>query len=229
MTTVDRALDADRSLEERYRAMWALGDLSARRRRPHPRPGHRAGRGVRGPGRGTGARRGRRLRERRDPRRRDGGQRRGVRPHSRAPRCRARARRATWRDPGMARGRRRGAAVRRRRARRRAVLRRRHVRPPPLWGSEGHLLGLFGDRVGDVTTCRQAVTVDRFSTPEEFRDYFKAHYGPTVAAYRGLAGDAARVAALDRDLSELVRRHDRGGGSTVMEWEYLLATARRRG
>jgi hypothetical protein len=34
-----------------------------------------------------------------------------------------------------------------------------------------------------------------------------------------------KTAALDRDLAELGRRFDLGGG--VMEWEYLLLTARR--
>ena len=102
------------------------------------------------------------------------------------------------------------------------------AQPPPLWGSEDHLLGLLSDRVAEVTTCRKAVTVDRFSTPEDFRDYFKDRYGPTVATYRAIGDDIDRVAALDRELAELARRHDRGNGSTVMHWEYLLATARKR-
>jgi hypothetical protein len=36
------------------------------------------------------------------------------------------------------------------------------------------------------------------------------------------------VAALDRELVELARRYDRGEGSTVLDWEYLLLTARKR-
>jgi ubiquinone/menaquinone biosynthesis C-methylase UbiE len=103
------------------------------------------------------------------------------------------------------------------------------AQPPPLWGSEEHVQALFGDRVTDVVASRQTVTVDRFATPEEFRDYFKANYGPTVAVYRGIEGDPDRVAALDHDLAELARRHDRGQGQTVMEWEYLLFTARKAG
>lgn len=99
--------------------------------------------------------------------------------------------------------------------------------PPPLWGSEDHLLGVLGDRVQEVTTTRQAVTVERFSTPEEFRDYFKDRYGPTVAAYRALGEDIDRIAALDRDLADLARRHDRGHRTTLMDWEYLLAVARK--
>ena len=59
--------------------------------------------------------------------------------------------------------------------------------------------------------------------PPEFRDFFKTHYGPTVAAYRGIADEPDRVAALDADLAALARRHDLGGGA--MAWEYLLLTA----
>jgi len=101
------------------------------------------------------------------------------------------------------------------------------AQPPPLWGVEEHVRDLFGDRVEDVMMCREVVTVDRFSSPEEFRDYFKDRYGPTVAVYRALGDDEDRVAALDRDLAELARRHDRGDGTTVMDWEYLLMTARK--
>ena len=36
------------------------------------------------------------------------------------------------------------------------------------------------------------------TSPEDFRDYFKARYGPTIAAYRGIADDPSRTAALDR-------------------------------
>jgi SAM-dependent methyltransferase len=102
------------------------------------------------------------------------------------------------------------------------------AQPPPLWGREEHVRALLGDRVDALVTHRRTVRIDRFATPEEFREYFKAHYGPTIAVYRGIADDPARVAALDRELDALARRHDRGTGTTVMDWEYLLLTARRR-
>ncbi|GGL15382.1 class I SAM-dependent methyltransferase [Streptomyces flaveus] len=103
------------------------------------------------------------------------------------------------------------------------------AQPPPLWGDEDHVRALFGDRVTDIEARKQTVLVDRFKSPEEFRDYFKERYGPTIATYRAIADDPARTAALDRDLAELARRHDQGAGSTAMEWEYLLFTARRSG
>ena len=102
------------------------------------------------------------------------------------------------------------------------------AQPPPLWGREDYVRSLLGDRVTDVRAMRQTVRVSLFGRPEDFRDYFKARYGPTIAVYRGLADDPKRAAALDAELAELARRHDRGTGRTIMEWEYLLFTARKR-
>ena len=48
-----------------------------------------------------------------------------------------------------------------------------------------------------------------------------------IAAYRNIAGDAERVAAIDHDLAALAARYDHGTGETVLGWEYLLLTARR--
>jgi ubiquinone/menaquinone biosynthesis C-methylase UbiE len=97
--------------------------------------------------------------------------------------------------------------------------------PAPLWGKEEHVTGLFGDSVGAVTATRRVVGIDHFTTPEEFRDYFKANYGPTIATYERLAEDAEQTAALDAALAELARRHMKPDGG--MEWEYLLLTATR--
>jgi SAM-dependent methyltransferase len=102
------------------------------------------------------------------------------------------------------------------------------AQPPPLWGQEDHVRGLLGDRVTDVRTHRGMLEVGHFADPDAFRAYFASHYGPTIAAYRGIADDPDRVAALDRDLVALAQRHDRGTDSTVLDWEYLLLTARRR-
>ncbi len=100
------------------------------------------------------------------------------------------------------------------------------AQPPPLWGDEQHLTELFGGRVTDVAARRAKLTVDTFSTPQEFLDFFKACYGPTIAVYKFIGDDAERVASLDRELTDLAAGHDVGGG--VMEWEYLLFTACKR-
>ncbi|MFJ7293362.1 class I SAM-dependent methyltransferase [Streptomyces collinus] len=105
------------------------------------------------------------------------------------------------------------------------------AQPPPLWGDEDHVRALLGDRVTDVSAERRTVRVDRFETPEMFRDYFKERYGPTISVYKNIAGEPDRAAALDGALVDLARDADQGTGSggTVLEWEYLLFTARRAG
>jgi SAM-dependent methyltransferase len=103
------------------------------------------------------------------------------------------------------------------------------AQPPPLWGDETHVRGLLGDRVTDVVARRQTLTSDRFTSPEQWRDYWKTVYGPTIAVYRSLADDPERVAALDADLTALAERFDRGSDTLVMDWEYLLLTARKKG
>ncbi|BBX44628.1 class I SAM-dependent methyltransferase [Mycobacterium cookii] len=100
------------------------------------------------------------------------------------------------------------------------------VQAPPLWGNEDHVTALLGDRVADLALQRRTLTVDLFGTGEEFRDFFKANYGPTITSYRSIETDADRVAALDDALAELGRRFLTG--SSTMQWEYLLVTARKK-
>jgi SAM-dependent methyltransferase len=101
--------------------------------------------------------------------------------------------------------------------------------PPPLWGSESHLRELFGDRLTELTAEKRTVRIDHFHRPEEFLDYFKSHYGPTIVAYRNLADASDKVAALDHDLTELARQSMREqDGASVLDWEYLLVTARKQ-
>lgn len=100
--------------------------------------------------------------------------------------------------------------------------------PPPLWGQEEHVRSLLGESVDDVHMRRETVRVDRFDRAEDFRNFFRDRYGPMTAAYRAVADDPDRLAALDRAVIELARTHDHGSGSLVMDWEYLLITARVR-
>jgi ubiquinone/menaquinone biosynthesis C-methylase UbiE len=102
------------------------------------------------------------------------------------------------------------------------------AQPAPLWGDPAHVQSLFGDRVTDFETRKANLVVDQFATPEAFRDYFKRNYGPTIAVYRNIGDDPEKVAALDRDLVELARRFGLDGERRTYEWEYLVATARRR-
>ena len=97
------------------------------------------------------------------------------------------------------------------------------VQPPPLWGDEEHVRALLGDRVAELSTERRQLSVDRFASGAEFRDFFRDFYGPTAAAYRGIGDDEQRRAELDDALAALGDRHLEDGR---MDWEYLLVTAR---
>ncbi len=103
------------------------------------------------------------------------------------------------------------------------------AQPPPLWGSEDHVRELLGDRVERVLTETRTLRVTHYTSPEAFRDYFKTNYGPTISAYRFIADDPDRVAALDHDLAELGQRFDMGTDSYELDWEYLIFIARKAG
>lgn len=96
--------------------------------------------------------------------------------------------------------------------------------PAPLWGHADHVRSLFGERVTGLVARQQALAVSRFASGAEFRDFFKINYGPTIAVYRFIADDPAKVAALDAELAALGDGALADGGQ---QWEYLLVTATR--
>lgn len=97
------------------------------------------------------------------------------------------------------------------------------AQPAPLWGDESHVRALFGDAVADVTAVREMIRIDRFRDGREFREYFRTHYGPTIAVYNRNADDPDQVAALDAALDAL--GDSALGSDGAMEWEFLLLTA----
>jgi SAM-dependent methyltransferase len=98
------------------------------------------------------------------------------------------------------------------------------AQPPPLWGREEHVRELFGDRVTDLDMRRRQIVFDRpGEDPAGFREFWKRHYGPTIAVYKYNAADPARVAELDAAFEEFLTTWHRGGR---YEAEYLLVTAR---
>ena len=56
------------------------------------------------------------------------------------------------------------------------------AQPPPLWGSEEHLRGLFGGRVDWTTLERDVLEITAFERPQDYGEHFKGRYGPAIAA-----------------------------------------------
>jgi SAM-dependent methyltransferase len=108
-----------------------------------------------------------------------------------------------------------------------------HVPPPPgpppvLWGDEDHIRGLLCDGLDTLDTLRHDLVVDHFATPADLCRYYTDHFGPIIAARSALAGDPARVDALDRDFLAFAEETDEGGADGALyRLEYLLAVGRR--
>ena len=97
------------------------------------------------------------------------------------------------------------------------------AQPPPLWGSEEHLRGLFGERVQFHTLDRDVLEISAFERPREYGEHFKAHYGPTIAARANAARDG-REAQFDEALDAFCDEWNRGTADRArFEKEYLLA------
>ncbi|GFG96579.1 class I SAM-dependent methyltransferase [Mycobacterium timonense] len=99
------------------------------------------------------------------------------------------------------------------------------VPPAALWGRPGYVTALLGDRIGEITTARGMLAVNRFASAEAVHAYFKAHYGPTIEAYANIGHNRVLAAELDAQLVELAQQHLADG---TMGWEYLLVTATKR-
>lgn len=82
---------------------------------------------------------------------------------------------------------------------------------------------LFGSGVSDLRAGRRELTVGRFASGEQFRRFFAAYHGPTIAAYRDVADDPARTAELDAAIDAPADAH--GAGTGVMRWGCLQVVA----
>lgn len=92
------------------------------------------------------------------------------------------------------------------------------VRSPALWGTEAHLVALFGPRARNLRIQRKAFTF-RYHSAAHFVQVFRDYYGPTHKAFAAL--DAAGQAALERDITALLNELDIGGGrGLVVPSEY---------
>jgi SAM-dependent methyltransferase len=101
------------------------------------------------------------------------------------------------------------------------------VQPPPLWGGEGHLRELFGERVELERIERGLLDVTAFERPDDYGEHFKQRYGPTIAA-RANAEKEGRAEEFDRALSEFCAEWNRGSDDGArFEMEYLLSVGRR--
>ncbi len=94
------------------------------------------------------------------------------------------------------------------------------VRSPMLWGTQDHLVRLFGADAIDIESTELTQSF-RFTSPDEFVEFFRRWYGPTNKAFGAL--EAERQVELHDDLVELAEQWDidRRTGALTIRAEYL--------
>lgn len=102
------------------------------------------------------------------------------------------------------------------------------VQPPPQWGSEEHLTGLFGNRVTFPMLRRDALEITAFQRPRDYGEHFRTLYGPAIAV-RANAAREGRQEEFDAALDRFCDEWNRGTPDHArFEKEYLLAVGTRR-
>ncbi len=100
------------------------------------------------------------------------------------------------------------------------------LRSPILWGTEGRLRELFGDAIAELRVEKRHY-VFRDRSPEQFVEYWRRFYGPTLKAFETV-GDGGRE-ALEADIVQLIGRFNRADdGTMVVPSEYLEAVIVKR-
>jgi ubiquinone/menaquinone biosynthesis C-methylase UbiE len=93
------------------------------------------------------------------------------------------------------------------------------VQPSALWGTEPHIVQLFGRDAADIRCVRRMFNF-RYASPQHWVQIFRDFYGPVHKAFAAL--DAVGRERLEEDLVELLRRLNVAGpGSLVVPGEYL--------
>jgi len=101
----------------------------------------------------------------------------------------------------------------------------KHVPPPAglqspaLWGTEPHIVELFGRQAADIRCVRKMFNF-RYKSAVHWIQIFRDFYGPTLKAFAAL--DASGQKTLEADITELLERLNVGGrDSLIVPSEYL--------
>jgi SAM-dependent methyltransferase len=100
------------------------------------------------------------------------------------------------------------------------------LKSPALWGTEPHIVELFGTRAADIRTTRRHFNF-RYRSPSHWIQVFRDYYGPTHKAFAAL--DSVKQQALEADITTLLERLNVAGSqSLVVPGEYLEVVITKR-
>jgi len=93
------------------------------------------------------------------------------------------------------------------------------LKSPALWGTEPHIVELFGPQA-EIIRCARKNFNFRYFSSAHWIHIFRKFYGPTLKAFAAL--DAERQVQLERDITALLERFNAGGPDTlIVPGEYL--------
>lgn len=93
------------------------------------------------------------------------------------------------------------------------------LQSPALWGTEPHIVHLFGHEAADIQ-CTRKIFNFRYESAARWLQIFRDYYGPTHKAFAAL--DTSGQRGLEADITELLERLNVGGqNSLVIPSEYL--------
>jgi len=100
------------------------------------------------------------------------------------------------------------------------------LKSPALWGTEPHIVELFGAQATDIRAVRKNFNF-RYRSAAHWIQIFRDFYGPTHKAFAAL--DPARQDALAKDITALLNRCNTAGpASLVVPGEYLEVVIERK-
>ena len=100
------------------------------------------------------------------------------------------------------------------------------LKPPALWGTEPHIVALFGAQAVDIKAVRKIFNF-RYRSSAHWLQLFRDYYGPTHKAFAAL--DAAQQKSFEVDIVALLDRLNVGGRhSLVVPSEYLEVVITKR-
>jgi hypothetical protein len=101
------------------------------------------------------------------------------------------------------------------------------LKSPALWGTESHIVELFGAQSADIRTVRKNFKF-RYRSAAHWIQIFRDFYGPTHKAFAAL--DPTAQNALEKDITALLNRCNTAGqASLVVPGEYLEVVITKRG
>lgn len=100
------------------------------------------------------------------------------------------------------------------------------LKSPALWGTEPHIVELFGTQALDIKAERRIFNF-RYRSPAHWVQVFRDYYGPTHKAFAAL--NAVQQEALEANIVDLLERMNVGGSrSLVVPGEYLEVVITKR-